>query len=175
MRVYEGGALSEHLATMPLGDGLAFKHIPFNVKTQYPFEKKLGMIAGGTGITPALQALHAVLGAPGDSTEVSLVYGSKTADDILAADVLDAWAAAHPRLSVTHVLSAEPADSAWTGARGFVDADLVAARLPAPGDGQIFVCGPEPMYDALCGPRGDPELTGVLREMGYEKEEVVKF
>ena len=53
------------------------------------------MLSGGTGIMPMLQALHALLGTPGDATVVDLVYGSKTeADpDILARGTLDAWAA----------------------------------------------------------------------------------
>ena len=79
VRAYPNGALSQRLATMEVDEAMAFKHIKFNVKTQYPFSaKKVGMLAGGTGITPMLQALHAILGAPDDETEVSLVYGSKT-------------------------------------------------------------------------------------------------
>lgn len=31
------------------------------------------------------------------------------------------------------------------------------------------------MYKALCGPREDEELTGVLADMGYKKEQVYKF
>ena len=45
------------------GEQLDFKHIPFNVKTQYPFGKKsIGMLVGGTGITPMLQVGAAALG-----------------------------------------------------------------------------------------------------------------
>ena len=59
------GALSQRLATMEVDEAMAFKHIKFNVKTQYPFSaKKVGMLAGGTGITPMLRAsLHAMLGS----------------------------------------------------------------------------------------------------------------
>ena len=39
----------------------------------------------------------------------------------------------------------------------------------------IFVCGPPAMYESLCGPRDDPELTGVLRDLGYSKDQVIKF
>ena len=52
-------------------------------------EFSIGICAGGTctGITctPMLQALHALLGTPGDATVVDLaiVYGSKTEADIL--------------------------------------------------------------------------------------------
>ena len=38
-------------------------------------------------------ALHALLGTAGDETEVTLLYSSKTEEDILARAALDAWAA----------------------------------------------------------------------------------
>ena len=40
VKVYDGGALSQQLATMALGATMDFKHIPFNVKRQYPFGAK---------------------------------------------------------------------------------------------------------------------------------------
>jgi len=177
VKVYEQGNMSAFLGSVAVGSTVEFKHIPFNVKTQYPFgKKKVGMLVGGTGITPMLQALHAILGTEGDETEVSMLYGSRTADNILAGKELDAWAKDFPRLTVTHVLSAEPADSAWTGARGFISKDLIAAKLPAPADDcVIFICGPPPMYGALCGARGEKEISGVLKEAGFASEQVYKF
>lgn len=146
---------------------------------QYPFKaKKIAMLVGGTGITPMVQALHAILGTAGDPTErVSVLYGSRSADDILAKSVLDEWEKGSDRLDVTHVLSAEPEGSAWTGARGFIDEALCRAKLPPPGDDVlIFVCGPPPMYAALCGPRGDDApFEGLLADMGYAADSVYKF
>ena len=178
MKVYPGGKLSQHLDTMPIGESVDFKHIPFNVKIQYPFNKaKIGMLVGGTGITPMIQALHAVLGTEGDSTAVSMLYGSQKSTNILATEVLDEWSSAFPgRLDVTHVLSAEPEGSSWTGPKGFITPELIAEKLPGPSeDCLIFVCGPPPMYDALCGPRGEAELSGALKDMGYAAEQVIKF
>lgn len=47
----EKGTMSHHLCTqMAVGDFIKFKHIPFNVKTQAPFEfERIGMLVGGTG------------------------------------------------------------------------------------------------------------------------------
>ena len=53
---------------------------------------------------------------------------------------------------------------------------LIEANMPPPSDDtMIFVCGPPPMYNALCGPRDQKELTGALAEMGYTAEMVYKF
>ena len=41
---------------------------------------------------------------------------------------------------------------------------------------QVFVCGLPGVYDALCGPRGEPLLPGsALHDLGYTDEMVVKF
>jgi hypothetical protein len=46
---------------MAIGDTMAFKHIPFNVKIQYPFNRAhVGMLVGGTGITPMIQVSYCV-------------------------------------------------------------------------------------------------------------------
>ncbi|GMI25425.1 hypothetical protein TeGR_g5131, partial [Tetraparma gracilis] len=178
VKIYPEGNLSQHLDKMKVGDELSFKHIPFNVKRQYPFEKKnIAMIAGGTGIAPMIQALHALLGNPDDETSVTLLYGSQRSDQILASEVLGEWAESHgDRLKVVNVLSAEPEGTGWTGQKGFINKELITKHFPGPAeDVEIFVCGPPPMYDALCGARGEEELSGVLKEIGYSKEQVTKF
>jgi len=176
VKVYTDGAMSTILASLPIGGAVDFKHVPFNVKIQYPFAaKKIAMIVGGTGVTPMLQALHAILGTEDDATEVAVLYGSRTSDAILAKATLDAWASSNPRLAVTHVLSHEPEDSEWDGKRGFIDADLVAAHCPAPGEGLVFVCGPPPMYAAICGPHDADGVTGLLGAAGYARSDVYTF
>merc|ERR1711871_1889184 len=107
---------------LPIGGTVDFKHISFNVKLQYPFNRKyITMLVGGTGITPMLQALHAILGTPGDETEVSLVYGSKTSEGILAKDTLHEWEAENFwRFKVSHVLG------------GVIGEDHIRRHLPSP-------------------------------------------
>ena len=124
------------------------------------------------------QALHALLGTPSDASCTTLLYSSKSQSDILAKRTLDEWEAAHPnRLAVHHTLTREPEGTGWMGRRGRIDAQLLREQLPPPTDDVlIFVCGPPAMYDSLCGPRTEPEaLTGLLAEMGYAAEQVIKF
>jgi cytochrome-b5 reductase len=178
---YPEGLMSQHMLSMPIGSTLEFKHIEFNVKLQYEkFQaKQIGMIVGGTGITPMLQALHAILGDSESKAKVSMLYGSQVSSDILGNKMLSKWASNYSdKLSVTHVLSHEPEDSSWDGARGFINKELIEKHLPAPSlgdDAIIFVCGPPPMYNALSGPRGEDEVKGVLAEMGFSSSQVYKF
>lgn len=178
VKVYEKGLLSQYLDKVPVGEEVEFKHISFNVKLQYPFVKKnLGMLVGGTGITPMVQALHAILGTDSDDTKVSMLYGSRSQSDIICNDTLQDWGKAFPgRLAVEHVLSHEPDGSDWSGSRGFIGRELIEKSFAPPGDDVlIFICGPPPMYEALCGPRGEKEVGGLLKEMGYTDEMVYKF
>lgn len=178
VKIYPEGNLSQHMDKMKVGDEMEFKHIKFNVKKQYPFGvDKVDMLVGGTGVTPMVQALHAVLGNEDDTTKVSMLYGSQRSDQILCEEILAEWQKEYPdRLEVTHVMSNEPESSDWKGERGFITADLIRKHFGAPGSNvNIFVCGPPPMYNALCGPREEAELTGVLADLGYKAEEVTKF
>merc|ERR1712232_1486678 len=169
VKVYPDGEMSQHLDALEVGQPMHFKHCEFNVKIQYPFngKKEIGMLVGGTGITPMIQALHCVLGTEGDASKVAMLYGSKTAKDILARETLDAWATSFAaRFQITHVLSEEPEGSPWDGARGFITREMVEANLPGPdSDCLIFICGPPPLH----------ELAGLLEEMGYRTEQVIEF
>jgi len=184
VKVYPDGKMSQHLDKLDVGQSVHFKHVGGNVKIQYPFnnKKEIGMIVGGTGIAPMIQALHCLLGTSDDTSKVAMLYGSKASKEILAKETLDAWATSFPnRFAVTHVLSEEPSDSTWTGARGHITREMITANFPKPeSDCLIFVCGPPSLYDAFSGPRDAPgqprsELAGLLKEMGYRTEQVVKF
>merc|ERR1740138_1608781 len=98
IKVYPDGKMSQFLETLEVGQPMHFKHVGGNVKIQYPFndKKQIGMIVGGTGITPMIQALHCVLGNKDDTSKVAMLYGSKTSKEILAQETLDAWASAYP-------------------------------------------------------------------------------
>jgi len=176
--------MSHEMCTrMNIGDTLAFKHIEFNVKIQAPFKAKhICMLVGGTGITPMIQALHAILGDPNkkDHTRVVMLYGSRNSEDILGREMLDHWTKDYPhQLVVEHILSEEPADSDWTGERGYIDAAKIQKYFPPAevgDDVMIFVCGPPPMYNALCGPREDKDnIKGILGELKYQPSQVYKF
>jgi cytochrome-b5 reductase len=182
----EHGWLSKYMCEeLPIGGTVKFKHIGFNVKISAPFkQQKIGMIAGGTGITPMIQALHAILGygpedQRSDTDEVTLLYGSRSADDVLGGEMLDSWASAHDgKFRRVDVLSNEPADSEYAGERGFIDNDRIVRHLPPASLGDdviILVCGPPVMYEMLCGPRNESEVKGILGELGYSSSQVFKF
>lgn len=186
---YTSGAVSEYLSGLPIGATLDFKHISFNVKEAYPFPGKehITMLCGGTGVAPMFQALHKLLGTQGDQRKVMLVVGNKSEADILLRPELEAWAAAHPRLTVVHVLGERPDDAApagWAGTSSFVaEAGLIdeakVRKYAAPPSEQtlLLVCGVPAMYKEICGGRGERELAegSVLQRLGYSSSMVAKM
>ena len=173
--------MSRHLCELEVGSNLHFKHISFNVKIQAPFKQKhIAMIVGGTGITPMIQALHAILGSERYSDyKVSMLYGSKVSNDILGQELLEKWSSEYSeKFSVKNVLSDEPEDSEWNGERGYISTELVKVSLPPPSlkeDVIVFVCGPPPMMKVICGVREEKEVKGILADLGYDDSQVFKF
>lgn len=176
VKVYKRGKMSKILDDLLPGGFLLFQHASYNVKIPYPFRRKhITMLVGGSGITPMIQALHAILGTEGDETQVRLIFNNRTPEDIICREVLDAWAArSNGRLQVIHVLS--KADASWKGATGRFGADLIQSHsAPPTADVLVMVCGPPSLYSEHCGPRHMKQVAGTLRDLGYKAEQVFKF
>ena len=183
VKVYPEGKMSQHIASLKPGDTLDFKGPILKIAYKPNQYKEIGMVAGGTGITPMLQVVDEVLANPADKTKVSLVFGNVTEADILLKDEIDARAKAHPdKFSVYYVVD-RAAAAGWKGGVGYVTKDMLSAKMPPPSDtSMVYVCGPPPMYKAICGPKGTPEdpkaqgeVGGILSAMGYTSKGVFKF
>jgi len=176
-RFPDGGKMSQYMDTLKVGDTLDIMG-PIGVheylgkglfktgKREIPC-KKLGMMAGGTGITPMLQVMAAILKDPKDPTIISLLYANQTEDDILVRDMLEELQAKHPgRLSVWYTLDRPP--SGWSYSEGFINETMIKERLPPPGDDTLVImCGPPPMVKFACQEN--------LTKMGYAKDRQVAF
>lgn len=178
VKTYPEGKLSKHIFGLDQGDFLEFKGPFKKLDISSNSKKAIGMIAGGTGITPMLQVIQKLLDDPRDKTELRLLYANNTEDDIILKNQLDALALVHPRFKVYYTVT-EPGEG-WTGFTGFVDADKVAATLPPPSDDHlVLVCGPPPMVKAMSGGKAKDKsqgpLEGLLKEMKYTSEQVFKF
>ena len=149
LQTYEKGNISKYLSLLKLGDKVRIKGPKGQFKYTTELSREIGMIAGGTGITPMLQVLRAALHNPLDRTKFSLIYANVNVEDILCRTELDELVARHPlRLNVYYVLNNPPPN--WTGGIGFVTRDHIKERLPASEkDIKILLCGPPPMMTAM--------------------------
>jgi cytochrome-b5 reductase len=125
--------------------------------------RHIGMVAGGTGITPMISIIRTIL-SRGIDVSISLVFGNKTADDIILRDEFDSYAERYPNFSRYFVLSKAAPDN-WTMGRGHINEEIMRQHLPAPSeDTLIFLCGP-PMMQI--------ELMKKLAAMGHEKKRII--
>ncbi|OQR91314.1 NADH-cytochrome b5 reductase, partial [Thraustotheca clavata] len=87
----DGGKMSQYLNAMKIGDSIEvsgpkgkltyvgkgvcnFKHRVKDTNVEVRKAKKIGMIAGGTGITPMLQVIRYALRDPNETTEFSILF-----------------------------------------------------------------------------------------------------
>ena len=104
------------------------------------------LIAGGVGIAPALSMLESLVDR-GDVRPVVLFAGNRHWDSIILRDRIEELTTS-PNVTVVHVLEQPPSD--WAGETGYLDADILARRLPASYRRfQFFACGPTPMLAAV--------------------------
>lgn len=166
----EGGKMSQYLEGLKIGDTIDFrgpsgllvykgrgsfeirpdKKSPPVIKTA----KHLGLIAGGTGITPMLQLIRAVTKDKEDKTICYLLFANQTENDILLRDELEELQANHSRFKLWYTLDRAPED--WSYSQGFVNEDMIRDFIPAPSDDiLILMCGPPPMVQYAINPSLD--------------------
>ena len=128
IKSYPQGNISRHMATLNIGDAMKVKG-PKGAMVYTPgLVKRFGMIAGGTGITPMLQIIRAIVrGRPrnggNDTTEVDLIFANVNYEDILLKEDLDSLTEEDPGFRVYYVLNNAP--EKWDGGVGFCTADMI--------------------------------------------------
>lgn len=131
IKSYPQGNISAHLAKLQIGQTMKVKG-PKGAMVYSPnMCRRIGMVAGGTGITPMLQIIRAIIrGRPRnggtDTTKVDLIFANVNSDDILLKEDLDALAKEDDKFSVYYVLNNPP--ESWTGGVGFVTPDMIKVK-----------------------------------------------
>ena len=173
----DGGKMSQYMDTLKVGDTLdimgpvgTHEYLgkgKFKSGSKEHSCKKVGMMAGGTGITPMLQVIAAILKDPSDTTEVYLLYANQTEDDILCRDLLEDLQKAHPkRLKIHYTLDRPP--KSWKYSVGFITDTMIAEHLPGPKESSlVLMCGPPPMVRFACQQN--------LDKLGFTKAQQIAF
>lgn len=179
----DGGKMSQYLNDMKIGDTIDFRGpnglLVYNGSGQFAIrpDKKsdakvrkfrhVGMIAGGTGITPMLQLIRSITADPTDNTKCSLIFANQTEKDILLRKELDEVLKNHPeKFNLWYTLDKPP--QGWKYSTGFVDAAMIKDHLPpAANDVLIVMCGPPPMIQNACLPN--------LTKLGYKEENTFAY
>jgi len=163
IKVYSDGVMTPYLGSVRPGDSIKYAF----AKNQFALEKSVtnvGMICGGTGITPMINVARALLPL---KVQCSLLFSNVIEEDILCKKMLDEWATNYKDIFTVHYTLTGQIRDDWKGLVGRPNPEMIARVLPPPSPStKILVCGPVRMTNSI---------ASVLYDMGYTVSMVFAF
>lgn len=166
-RFPDGGWLTQYMDGMKLGDTLDFRGPTgkiiyegngwFSINRERKQYKNVGLITGGSGVTPGYQLMK-YAEQNSEPLKISMLYASVSTGDILLKSELKDLSSKgfKTKYTVDRLNDGE----VWDGYVGFVNEQMVRESLPPPSDDTIvFVCGP-PIMVSKC-------LEPICKKLGY--------
>lgn len=155
------GELTSYLHDLQVGDEITVRG-PYG--NNFPVDtelkgKNLLFIAGGIGLAPLRSVINYVLDNRSDYGTVDILYGSRSADDLVKLEEIQTeWANAE---NVNVHLTIDREQEGWDGHVGFVPSYLKELNFTT--DKTALVCGPPIMIKFV--------LQG-LKELGFTNEQI---
>lgn len=160
-----GKPMERFMAELRPGQTVDFKGPIGGFEYHRNMYREVGMIAGGTGITPMVQIIRSIANHPEDDTHARLLYGNYNEEDILCRDELSYYSLTRSNIDVYISLNNPPGK--WSMGVGFVDAEMIKKALPAPAhDIVILLCGPPPMIKVM---------VNILKSLNYTDQMIFSF
>lgn len=174
---YPDGKARTYLHSLEPGQSLRFVAVLKGYAWTPNKHPHIAVIAGGAGITPIYQLLQGIFQNPDDQTNVTLVFGANSDQDILLKDKLDAIKQKFPtRLKVVYTVCNPVPDSPFK--KEFITEEVLRDALngTAKEDTKVFVCGPPAMEASLVGTRSwSGGKAGILEQLGYMSDQIHRF
>lgn len=131
VKSYPQGNVSKYIGSLKVGDSIRVRGPKGSMVYRPNMARHIGMIAGGTGITPMLQIIKDVVhnrprNGGDDKTVIDLIFANVESKDILLKDDLDALASSDEGFNVHYVLNNPP--ESWGGDEGFVTPEIIKVR-----------------------------------------------
>ena len=159
---YETGIISKYLHDLRVGDTVLMSGPSTGGHWVDGMAKKVGFVAGGTGITPMISIIRWIL-TKRIAADLYLIFANKTEADIIFKEEWERDVRDYPNFHCYHLLEEPP--SGWAQGTGRVTPDILRQHLPPSGaDTCVFLCGPPQMVDSL-------ETT--LKELGYSQNAII--
>lgn len=176
-RFPDGGKVSRQLDNLKVGEEIfiqgPFGRVEYKGCGKFKVGRKemvvseVGMMAGGSGITPMLQIIRYALIDPKDKTKFSLIYANQTEDDILVRSELEEFSKKYPERFKLNFTIDRPTES-WKFSKGFITDEMIKKHLPGPSEKTLMLmCGPPPMVKFAC--------RANMEKLGYSKESQIEF
>lgn len=167
IRRVPGGEFTEWLFARDRAGEAAVVTGPYGAFWLRPGDCPIVCVAGGSGLAPIKALLESALNA-GSGRRVLFLFGARTRKDLYCLDAMEdlghQWKG---EFEFVPVLSEEPDDSGWNGARGLVTDYLKQAYADTGridfSRSQGYLCGPPPMVDAA---------AALMSSAGMAKEDI---
>jgi len=182
IKVYEPGAMTQRLNKMAIDEYMEctgpLGRINYNEPSNLAITErgeirnlkasKIGMLAGGTGITPMYQVMQYIhRNRATDNTEISLIFANKTEEDILLKDEFQTMVENDDKIKVYYTVEKLKEKQEWNGGIGYISTEMIKENMWAPEEGVVMLyCGPPPMCKAM---------KNQLLAIGYPETNVLKF
>lgn len=164
VKTYASGQVSAAIHRLTIGSGIDVRSSApkFDWKSvldgRYSF---IGMIAGGTGVTPMVQIIRGILECPDMKSppRMSLILSNKTDDDVLLKAQLTSVAESHPGvLTITFVSSRS---------QGRITSSQVSSIWQ-----QTLSSASETALACICGPAAfTSDIAAMCESLGFQKED----
>jgi len=142
--------------------------------------KFVGLVCGGSGITPALQLLSRLTSAD-SARRFSILWSNRSLDDMFFKKELEGITKSMKNVNLRYTLT-RMAPPGWLHDMGRVSKDLLRARMPPPSpDTIIVVCGPDSFVEAVAGGKKGSDgkwrgpIGGFLKDLNYTSEHVIRL
>jgi cytochrome-b5 reductase len=159
IKSYEHGKMSSYLHSLKAGSTVEVRGPVGRFKYQPGQYSCIGLIAGGTGLTPCLQVVRCVLLETNaavrelDKTKFVLFFQNRMEEDILLRDELDELSRLHSdRLSIVYFLSnatSETFGKATNEVRGYIGAASIQSAMSPAACPFVCICGPSGFNDSM--------------------------
>ncbi|CAF1351827.1 unnamed protein product [Rotaria sordida] len=184
IKIYSNGKMTQYLDKLPMGHtievsgpsgNLIYKSYGlFDIRSHKPelsltrHIRHLGLIAGGSGITPIYQILNEILKEQSSIAhdqcvyiKIWLLYANKTEQDILLRSELEQLAALNSdRFKLWYTV--DRGNEQWKYSKGFINETMLKEHMPPPADDALIcICGPPSMIKFSCLPN--------LNKLGYQQ------
>ena len=183
VKKYPKGKGSGKMHSLVPGDTMKFKPLE-EFKYKANEFSHMTFIAGGSGITPIYQLTNAIFSNPTDRTKISLVYANNSEEDILLRQEFDDLERRYPdRFQKLYTVSKTTSAGEGMFHQGYITKDMLKKIMPSKMNERnvkVLVSGPPPMTESIAGAKGgfgwtQGSLGGILKELGYNSDEVHKF
>eukprot|EP00933_Yihiella_yeosuensis_P047045 TRINITY_DN42709_c0_g1_i1.p1 TRINITY_DN42709_c0_g1~~TRINITY_DN42709_c0_g1_i1.p1 ORF type:complete len:295 (-),score=58.23 TRINITY_DN42709_c0_g1_i1:89-907(-) len=186
VKVYPNGQVGNYLDSLKVGDKAEiagpFGEITykgpgtFEIENPFANPKKrtvqcssVGMIAGGTGIAPMYQIARHAASQAEDPLEMSLLYASRSPEDVMLQDELSSLSSECSRFKVDFSVDKVEDGKTWSGPVGRVSSEMLTeafGKLPQKPE-MLFICGPGGFHEAV------KEI--LTEELNYPHDAIFEF